>query len=85
MSACSVGYPGLIPGSGRSPGGVNGNPPQYSCLENSTDSTSPWDHKELDTTELLHSRYNRVDDFFFSTRFLLKESTIFVGENTWIR
>ena len=44
---------GLIPGSGRSPGGVNGNPPQYSCLENSTDSTSPWDHKESDTAERL--------------------------------
>ena len=26
---------GLIPGSGRSPGGGNGNPLQYSCLENS--------------------------------------------------
>ena len=26
---------GLIPGSGRSPGAGNGNPPQYSCLENS--------------------------------------------------
>ena len=25
---------GLIPGSGRSPGGGNGNLPQYSCLEN---------------------------------------------------
>ena len=25
---------GLIPGSGRSSGGGNGNPPQYSCLEN---------------------------------------------------
>ena len=25
---------GLIPGSGRSPGGRNGNPLQYSCLEN---------------------------------------------------
>ena len=24
---------GLIPGPGRSPGGVNGNPRQYSCLE----------------------------------------------------
>ena len=24
---------GLIPGSGRSPGGGNGNPLQYSCLE----------------------------------------------------
>ena len=26
---------GLIPGSGRSPGEGNGNPLQYSCLENS--------------------------------------------------
>jgi len=25
---------GLIPGSGRSPGGGHGNPVQYSCLEN---------------------------------------------------
>ena len=28
---------GLIPGSGRSPGGGNGNPLQYSCLENHMD------------------------------------------------
>ena len=28
---------GLIPGLGRSPGGGNGNPLQYSCLENPTD------------------------------------------------
>ena len=28
---------GLIPGSGRFPGGGNGNPLQYSCLENSMD------------------------------------------------
>ena len=28
---------GSIPGSERSPGGVHGNPLQYSCLENSTD------------------------------------------------
>ena len=27
-------YAGLIPGSGRSPGGRHGNPLQYSCLEN---------------------------------------------------
>ena len=29
--------PGLIPGSGRSPGKGNGNPLQYSCLENPMD------------------------------------------------
>ena len=35
--ACSVEDWGLIPGSGRSPGEGNGNPLQYSCLENPTD------------------------------------------------
>ena len=34
MSACNVGDPGLTPGWGRSPGEGNGNPLQYSCLEN---------------------------------------------------
>ena len=33
-SACNAGDPGLIPGSGRSLGGGNGNPLQYSCLGN---------------------------------------------------
>ena len=36
-SACNVGDLGLIPGSGRSAGGGNGNPLQYSCLENCID------------------------------------------------
>ena len=36
-STCNVGDLGLIPGSGRSPGEGNGNPLQYSCLENSMD------------------------------------------------
>ena len=33
-SAFSAGDPGSIPGWGRSPGEGNGNPLQYSCLEN---------------------------------------------------
>ena len=33
----NAGGVGLIPGVGRSPGGGNGNPLQYSCLENSMD------------------------------------------------
>ena len=46
----------LIPGSGRSPGGGQGNPLQSSCLENphgqrSLAGYSPWGHKESDTTE----------------------------------
>ena len=36
-SVCTVGDPGSIPRSGRSPGEGNGNPLQYSCLENSMD------------------------------------------------
>ena len=36
-SACSAGHPGLTPGLGRSPGGRNGNPLPYSCLENPMD------------------------------------------------
>ena len=35
VSAGNVGDPGLIPGSGRSPGEGNSYPLQYSCLENS--------------------------------------------------
>ena len=55
---CNAGDMGLIPGSGRFPGEGNGNPLQYSCLEN------PWTEesgrlqsmgrKELDMTEQLH-------------------------------
>ena len=36
-SAYNVGDPGSIPGSGRSPREGNGNPLQYSCLENPMD------------------------------------------------
>ena len=40
-SDCSARDPGLIPGLGRSPGGGNGNPLQYSCLGKPTD-RSAW-------------------------------------------
>ena len=36
-SACNARDLGSIPGSGRSPGERNGNPLQYSCLENPMD------------------------------------------------
>ena len=36
-SACNAGDPGSIPGLGRSPREGNGDPLQYSCLENSMD------------------------------------------------
>ena len=37
VSAYNAGDPGSIPGSERSPGEGNGNPLQYSCLENPMD------------------------------------------------
>ena len=57
-SANNAGDMGSIPGLGRSLGEGNVNPLQYSCLENPMDRGawySPWDCKELDTTEQLHS------------------------------
>ena len=41
-SACNAGDLGLIPGSGRFPGEGNGNPLQYSCLENPMDRGTWW-------------------------------------------
>ena len=41
-SAHNTGDPGLIPGLERSPGEGNGNPLQYSCLENSMDGGAWW-------------------------------------------
>ena len=41
-SACNVGDTGLILVSGRSPEEGNGNPLQYSCLENSMDRGAWW-------------------------------------------
>ena len=42
VTAGDTGNTGSIPGSGRSPGGGNGNPLQYSCLENSMDRAAWW-------------------------------------------
>ena len=55
-SACLAGDASLIPGSGRSPGGGNSNPLQYSYLENPKDRGAWWTTvhsvtKESDTTE----------------------------------
>ena len=52
-SACNAGDPGSIPGSGISPGEGNGNPLQYSCLEDSMDRGAwkatlvSWGHRKV--------------------------------------
>ena len=66
--ACNVGDLGSIPGLGRFPGEGNGNPLQYSSLENhgqrSLVGYSPWGRKEPDRTERLHFPFH----FHASTR-----------------
>ena len=58
-TTCKVGDPGLIPGLGCSSGEGNGNPLQYSCLENLMEE-GVWQaivhggRKESDKTERLH-------------------------------
>ena len=60
----NTGNSALIPGSGRSPGGGNGSPLQYSCLGNPVDREA-WRvtvhgvAKELDMSEQLNN--NHVD------------------------
>ena len=54
-SACNAGDLGWIPGLGRSPGEGNGNPLQYSCLQNPHGQRSLagyclWGHQESDMT-----------------------------------
>jgi len=53
-SAYNAGDTGSIPGLGRSPGEGNGNPLQYSCLENPMDREA-WQAKSMGSQRV---RYN---------------------------
>ena len=64
-SACNAEDPGSIPGSERYTGVGNGNPLQFSCLENygqrSLVGYSPVGHKESDTTQqLTHTHKSNI-------------------------
>ena len=70
QSACNAGDPGLIPGSGRSPGEKEWTPtpvylPGKSHGQRSLAGYSPWGHKESDMTEV-------TDTFTFT----LKSGTV---------
>ena len=77
-SPANAGYLSSIRGSGRLPGVENGNPLQYSYLENSMDRRSlvdygAWDHKESDTH--MHARYC----YLIHTSLLLRDTHSLVG------
>ena len=61
-SACNAGDASSIPGLGRSPGVGNGNPLQYSCLENFMDKTV-WraiDHRVTKSQTQLSTYYHHI-------------------------
>ena len=60
-SARNAGDPGSIPGLGRSPGEGNGNPLQYSCLENFMDGGAWWA-----TVHRVAKSQTRLTDFTFA-------------------
>ena len=61
VSACNAGDLGSIPGWGRSPGEGNGNPLQYSCLENPMDGGAWWA-----TVHGVAKSWTRLSDFTFT-------------------
>ena len=62
VSACNTGDLGSIPGSRRSPGEGNGNPLQYSCLENPMDRGAWW----MATVHGVAKSRTRLSDFTFT-------------------
>ena len=67
-SDSNAGDPGSIPGSGRSPGEGNGNPLQYSCLENPMDGEAWWA-----TIHGVAKSWTRLSDFTFTFHTNVKE------------
>ena len=63
-SAYNEGDLGSIPGQGRSPGEGNGNPLQYSCLENPMDGGA-WQA----TVHGIAKSWTRLRDFTFTVTF----------------
>ena len=75
-SAHNAGDLGLIPGLGRSPGEGNGNPLQYSCLENPMDGRAWWA-----TVHGVAKSWTQLSNFTFTAKYfccsLLSFCTLF--------
>ena len=70
-STCNAGDLASIPGLGRSPGEGNGNPLQYSCLENPMD-RGAWQA----TVRGVSMSQTQLSDFHFHVQFLLSHTVI---------
>ena len=75
-SAYNAGDLGSIPGSGRSPGEGNGNPFQYSCLENPMDQGTWWA-----TVHRVAKSRTRLSDFTFT----FKANKVYQGSKSFWR
>ena len=74
-SAYNAGDLGSIPGSGRSPGEGNGNPLQYSCLENPMD-RGAWQA----AVHGVAKSQTRLSDFIFFSNYITNEKIHFGTE-----
>ena len=93
----NAGDTGLIPGSGRSPGGGNGNPLQCSCLENPMD-RGDWRLQSVGSQKIgtqLKQQYSIVEEpqvhlLFICVsvdghwRFFLRGLNVFIGLPWWL-
>ena len=59
-SSCNAGDMGLVPGSGRSPGGGLGSPTPESHGQRSLGGCGPWGRKESDTIEAMKHNYSVI-------------------------
>ena len=75
-SACNAGDLGSIPGLGRSPGEGNGNPFQYSCLENPMDRGAWWA-----TVHGVAKSRTRLSDFTFTFTWLFNLYVEYIMRN----
>ena len=87
-SACSVGDPGSIPGSGRSPGEGNGNPLQYPCLKNSME-RGVWQAAVHDVARVGSDLVTKPPPRYFSlvspqqVQIVVQLLSVILGQNNW--
>ena len=83
-SACNAGDLGSIPGSGRSPGEGNGNPLQYSCLENLMD-RGAWRATVHGVTRVGHDLATKLPTILGPSLVAQRVKCLPATQETWVR